>query len=97
MIATFDGVEVSFVGINDITENEPQHYVEYVRAQTNDPIKSIKVVQCDDGMVDVNYELQGEKFERIRRITGYLTGSLDSWNDSKQSEEHDRVKHGIIN
>ena len=27
----------------------------------------------------------------------YLTGSLDSWNDSKQSEEHDRVKHGIIN
>ena len=97
MIATFDGVEVSFVGINDVTENEPQNYVEYVRAQTNDPIKSIKVVQCDDGMVDVNYELQGEKFERIRRITGYLTGSLDSWNDSKQSEEHDRVKHGIIN
>ena len=70
MIATFDGVEVSFVGINDITENEPQNYVEYVRAKTNDPIKSIQVVQCDDGMVDVNYELQGEKFERIRRITG---------------------------
>lgn len=33
------------------------------------------------------------KFERIRRITGYLTGSLDRWNDAKQSEEHDRVKH----
>ena len=97
MVSTFDGVEVSFVGINDITENEPKHYVEYVRAQTNDPIKSIQVVQCDDGMVDVNYELQGERFERIRRITGYLTGSLDSWNDAKQSEEHDRVKHGIIN
>ena len=97
MVSTFDGVEVSFVGINDITENEPKHYVEYVRAKTNDPIKSIRVVQCDDGMVDFNYELQGERFERIRRITGYLTGSLDSWNDSKQSEEHDRVKHGIIN
>ena len=27
----------------------------------------------------------------------YLTGSLDSWNDAKQAEEHDRVKHGIIN
>ena len=36
---------------------------------------------------------KGIKFERIRRITGYLTGSLDRWNDAKQSEEHDRVKH----
>ena len=97
MTKTFDGIEVHFVGIDDITEEEPKNYVEYVRARTTDPIKSIKVVQCDDGMVDVNYELRGEKFERIRRITGYLTGSLESWNDAKQSEEHDRVKHGIIN
>ena len=36
---------------------------------------------------------KGIKFERIRRITGYLTGTLDRWNDAKQSEEHDRVKH----
>ncbi len=35
------------------------------------------------------------KFERIRRITGYLTGSLDRWNDAKQAEEHDRVKHSV--
>jgi len=96
MVKVFDGIEVTFVNIDDVTEKEPQHYVEYVRTRTTDPVKSIKVVQCDDGMIDVNYELQGEKFERIRRITGYLTGSLDSWNDAKQSEEHDRVKHGII-
>ena len=32
---------------------------------------------------------------RIRRITGYLTGDLDSWNSAKQAEEHDRVKHGV--
>ena len=32
-------------------------------------------------------------FERIRRITGYLTGSLSKWNDAKKAEEHDRVKH----
>lgn len=30
---------------------------------------------------------------RLRRITGYLTGSLESWNSAKQAEEHDRVKH----
>jgi ribonucleoside-triphosphate reductase len=37
----------------------------------------------------------GVKFERIRRITGYLVGTLDRWNDAKQAEEHDRVKHHI--
>lgn len=34
-------------------------------------------------------------FDRIRRITGYLVGTLDRWNDSKKAEEHDRVKHEI--
>ena len=33
------------------------------------------------------------RFERIRRITGYLVGTLDSFNDAKRAEEHDRVKH----
>jgi anaerobic ribonucleoside-triphosphate reductase len=35
------------------------------------------------------------KFERIRRITGYLVGTLDRFNNAKQAEERDRVKHGI--
>lgn len=34
------------------------------------------------------------KFQRIRRITGYLTGDLSRWNNAKQAEERDRVKHG---
>ena len=36
---------------------------------------------------------EGVKFERIRRITGYLVGTLDRFNDAKRAEEHDRVKH----
>ncbi len=35
----------------------------------------------------------GEPFERIRRITGYLVGTLDRFNNAKKAEEHDRVKH----
>lgn len=35
----------------------------------------------------------GVGFERIRRITGYLVGSMEKWNDAKRAEEHDRVKH----
>jgi ribonucleoside-triphosphate reductase len=37
----------------------------------------------------------GPRFERIRRITGYLVGTMDRWNDAKRAEERDRVKHGL--
>lgn len=38
---------------------------------------------------------QGVKFERIRRITGYLVGTLDRWCNAKRQEEKDRVKHKV--
>ncbi len=38
---------------------------------------------------------EGVGFERIRRITGYLVGTLDRFNDAKKAEEKDRVKHGL--
>ena len=40
-------------------------------------------------------EQHGVAFERIRRITGYLVGTMDRWNDAKTAEEADRVKHEI--
>lgn len=36
---------------------------------------------------------EGVNFERIRRITGYLVGTLDRFGDGKRAEEADRVKH----
>lgn len=36
---------------------------------------------------------EGVHFSRIRRITGYLVGDMDRWNDAKRAEESDRVKH----
>ena len=36
---------------------------------------------------------KGIKFERIRRITGYLTGDINTWNDGKRAELKNRVKH----
>ena len=35
------------------------------------------------------------RFERLRRITGYLVGTLDRWNDAKKAEEKARVKHCV--
>ena len=37
---------------------------------------------------------EGIGFERIRRITGYLVGTTERFNNGKRAEEHDRVKHG---
>lgn len=38
---------------------------------------------------------EGVGFERIRRITGYLVGTVDRFNNGKRAEERDRVKHGV--
>lgn len=38
---------------------------------------------------------QGVGFERTARITGYLVGSLERFNNAKRKEESDRVKHGL--
>ena len=38
---------------------------------------------------------EGVGFERIRRITGYLVGTVDRFNNGKKAEERDRVKHGL--
>ena len=94
---TVDGVKVNFIDIDDATREEAANYVAYVRGRVSEPLKTINVKLCDDGFVDVSYTAQGEKFERIRRITGYLVGTTERWNDAKKSEEHDRVKHNIFN
>ena len=38
---------------------------------------------------------QGVPFQRIRRITGYLVGTLDRFNNAKRAEERERVKHDM--
>lgn len=43
----------------------------------------------------ITYGFEAVPFDRIRRITGYLVGTMDRWNDAKTAEESDRVKHGL--
>lgn len=50
-------------------------------------------VVVEDGFLCARFLRTHERFERIRRITGYLTGTLDKWNNAKRAEERDRVKH----
>ena len=51
---------------------------------------NIAKVKNEDGKVG-----EGVRFERIRRITGYLVGTLDRFGDAKRSEVEQRVKHGL--
>ena len=63
-----DGVEIEFEGFVPL-KGEAKNYVAYVK-EKNPQVNNIKVKLCDDGKVDVSYTARGEKFERIRRITG---------------------------
>jgi len=77
-----------------ISEKEQQAYVEYLESKYNRKLKSLQV-EIDGEFADLTYEWEPVPFERIRRITGYLVGTMDHWNDAKTAEEADRVKHSV--
>ena len=52
-------------------------------------------IKVDGDFVERSYEFGNMPFQRIRRVTGYLVGTLDRFNNAKRAEEHDRVKHAV--
>jgi len=52
-------------------------------------------IQVEGDEVALDYTFEAQPFERIRRITGYLVGTLDRFNNAKRAEEHDRVMHSL--
>lgn len=90
-----NGINVTVTGIRDMSEQEIIGYIEMLRHENQDELSQLTISQADNGEVSLDYELQPAKFERIRRITGYLVGTIDRWNNAKRAEEHDRVKHGL--
>lgn len=70
------------------------------RAQKKFPNKYIKSIDItlsgdDSEYVDIAYHFYAVPFERIRRITGYLVGTLERFNNAKRAEEADRVPHTV--
>ena len=76
-----------------IGQRELNAYIE--RANTKYPVGTVQAldIHVDGDYVDLQYHLSPRPFSRIRRITGYLVGTMDRWNDAKMAEEADRVKH----
>lgn len=73
---------------------EQQAYVDYLQGKYGRKLESLEI-QLDGEFANLNYSFTQVPFERIRRITGYLVGSMDRWNDAKTAEERDRIKHGV--
>lgn len=73
---------------------EAQAYVDYLQEKYGRKLVSLDI-HLDGEYADLSYEFERVPFERIRRITGYLVGSMDHWNSAKYAEENDRVKHSV--
>ena len=69
-----------------------------MRAKTLYPerlISEMDIKVVDDDYVDIEYHYNTTPFQRIRRVTGYLAGTLDRFNNAKKAEVRDRVKHDV--
>lgn len=78
----------------NVPAGEQMAYVNYLEKKYNRKLESLDI-KADGDFVDLNYKFQSLPFERIRRITGYLVGTMDNWNDAKTAEEKDRLKHSV--
>ena len=74
---------------------EALKYIYQIKQKNPDKELTEVVLTIDGDYVDVKYEFKTVPFERIRRITGYLVGSLDNFNDAKRAEVEARVKHDL--
>ena len=78
----------------EMTQNEINAYIERATRKFGTEPQHIDISICGDE-VDLDYTLPSARFTRLRRITGYLVGDMNRWNNGKRAEEADRVKHAV--
>lgn len=86
-----DEVTVLVEGFEPSTA-EIREYIKMAREDSDEAIAEIKLVQNEVGQIEMDYRPKDKPFERIARITGYLS-TLDRFNDAKRAEVADRVSH----
>ncbi|HSK68809.1 MAG TPA: anaerobic ribonucleoside-triphosphate reductase [Candidatus Limnocylindria bacterium] len=84
--------EVTVTG-GTLSREETDLYVERARRVYGREPARMRLA-LDGDFVDVDCTFTAP-FERIRRITGYLVGTLERFNDGKRAEERDRVRHSL--
>ncbi len=89
-------VNVNITG-GELTEHEIDYYVSSAKKKYPDKIITSIDFEVDGDYVNCSYHFRNPSFQRIRRITGYLVGTLDRFNNAKRAEESERVKHSLSN
>lgn len=98
------GGHITYVELDGEAKKNHQVILKIVKAMQDNNIGYGSINHPIDTCADCGYKgivytncpvCASENITRMRRITGYLTGNLDSWNSAKKAEESDRVKHGI--
>ena len=89
----YKGIKVSFDG--RLSQFEAEHYAEtQIEKWQDKKLSSVRLeIDEDDPDFVIAIPIEITKFERIRRVTGYLVGNMDRWSTAKRAEERDRVKH----
>lgn len=92
----YKGSTILVMSSEKLTFEEAMAYVKRgYDEKFNKYLKEI-AIHIDGDHVDISYGTDPMPgFGRIRRITGYLVGTLDRFNDAKKAEESERVKHGV--
>ena len=78
----------------ELPQEEIQAYIDRAE-QKYGTVPQAMDIKVDGEYVELSYDFGRVPFHRIRRITGYLVGTLDRFNNAKRAEEHDRVKHAV--
>lgn len=87
---------VNVTGSHAISGKEIEVYIKRGNDLYGEHLKAIDIEVISEEEVKIVYHIFTKApFERIRRITGYLVGNMNKWNDAKRAEEHDRVKHDV--
>lgn len=76
------------------SQEEANDLVKYVEEKYHLVVDTLTVLIVGEEL-ELSWVPRHIPFERIRRITGYLVGTMDHWNDAKTAEEKDRVKHDV--
>lgn len=87
-------MKINIIG-DKISQSEIDAYVSYGQSKYRDRTISELIIKPDGDYVDLQFRFSEVPFDRIRRITGYLVGTTERFNNAKRAEESDRVKHSV--
>ena len=87
-------VDVNVTG-GKLAREEIDYYIDCAHEKYPDKHLRAIDIEVDGEFVNARYHFSDMPFQRIRRITGYLVGTLDRFNNAKRAEEKARVKHNV--